>query len=664
VATQVLTAPSPQRALGWGASSPALGRSVERSFHTTRAVSALVSVAGYAALAIAWNWSVGWQVSIVSVAIAIHAFFLKEHPQPSLMMALTVDILWVAVTFVLVHPPALAVVPAVTYLVVAPVLALDGWRAGGVVIAAQAGIAAALAVAPSAMPGSRTPVVAIVVVSTHLPTMVWLITSATRQLRSRDELSERLVFQEARLRLITDNATDAIVALDGEGRIRFANRTIEKILGWAPKELAGRRITDLIPSLGAGRPSLAHVAGTVQMSVQGNHRDGRRIPIEMTLGKTSEGGYEIFVGVIRDVSEKVAAARRIEFQASLLDQVRVAVVAADVDGRLLYANASAVTALGLRAETLRRTTLAGLLAEEDRSLVLERPFTADGFWRSEVKLRGSDGKLFPALVTVTTVHSATGDPIGLAAIAVDITERKQTEERLSALLASKDEFVTSVSHELRTPLTVIVGMSQELKRSFHDFSSEDVHQLIELIADQSADLANIVQDLLVIGRSDGGGNLVINPSAIDVREELTASLILYVPNDRDRTLDVNVQLPAWADPSRLRQVIRNLMTNAVRYGGSNIRLSATQDEHLTVICLADNGPGIPEEEQAGIFEPYVRSHSTPASPGSMGVGLAVARKLSRLMGGDLVYHRRDGWSSFELSLPNFPSPSAAREIAS
>jgi signal transduction histidine kinase len=92
---------------------------------------------------------------------------------------------------------------------------------------------------------------------------------------------------------------------------------------------------------------------------------------------------------------------------------------------------------------------------------------------------------------------------------------------------------------------------------------------------------------------------------------------------------------------------RNLMTNAVRYGGSTIRLSATQDEGLTIICLADDGPGIPEEEEAGIFEPYVRSRSTPASAGSMGVGLAVARKLSRLMGGDLVYRRRAGWSSFE-----------------
>lgn len=664
MATHVLTGPSPPKTLGGGVSSPALGRSIERSFHTTRAVSALVSVAGYAALALAWDWSVGWQASIVSIAIAIHAFYLKEHSRPSLVMALTVDILWVAATFVLVHPPALAVVPSLTYLVVAPVLALDGWKAGGMVIAAQAGVAIALAVAPSAMSGSRSSIVAIVVVSTHLPTMVWLITSATRQLRSRDELSERLVSQEARLRLITNNATDAIVALDSAGRIRFANRTIEKMLGWSPKDLAGRRIADLIPSLGVGKPSLGDVAGTVHMSVQGIHRDGRTIPVEMTLGKTSEGGFEIFVGVIRDVSEKVAAARRIEFQASLLDQVRVAVVAADLDGHLLYANASAVTALGLRAETLRRTTLSALVAEEDRPLVLDRPFTADGVWRSEVKLRGSDGKFFPALVTITTVHSTSGDPIGLAAIAVDITERKRTEERLSELLASKDEFVTSVSHELRTPLTVIVGMSAELKRSFHDFSSEDVHQLIELIADQSADLANIVQDLLVIGRSDGGGNLVINPTAIDVREELAASLILYVPNDRDRTLDVHVQQPAWADPSRLRQVIRNLMTNAVRYGGSSIRLSANQDDHFTVISLADNGPGIPEEEQAGIFEPYVRSRATPASPGSMGVGLAVARKLSRLMGGDLVFRRRDGWSSFELTLPNFPSTSVAREIAS
>lgn len=177
-------------------------------------------------------------MSIVSLAIAIHAFYLKEHPHPSLMMALTVDILWVAATFVLVHPPPLAVVPALTYLVVAPVLALDGWRAGdghrrsGRGCCGPSRGAAGHVWKPDPDRGHSGRL-------NPLPTMVWLITSATRQLRSRDELSERLVFQEARLRLITDNAIDAIVALDGEGRIRFANRTIEKILGWAPKDLAG-----------------------------------------------------------------------------------------------------------------------------------------------------------------------------------------------------------------------------------------------------------------------------------------------------------------------------------------------------------------------------------------------------------------------------------------
>jgi two-component system sensor histidine kinase MtrB len=242
--------------------------------------------------------------------------------------------------------------------------------------------------------------------------------------------------------------------------------------------------------------------------------------------------------------------------------------------------------------------------------------------------------------------------MGFAGIAVDITARKQTEERLADLLSSKDEFVTSVSHELRTPLTVILGLAEELRRDLEQFRPEDVRDLIDLIADQSRDLANIVQDLLVIGRVDAGGSIVINAAEVEVASELATALELYVPADRACSLEGGDGLTAWVDPSRLRQVIRNLVTNAVRYGGPEIKARAGQEGPLTVVTLSDSGPGVPPEDVARIFEPYVRSNSGPAHPGSMGLGLAVARKLSLLMGGDLSYRRHDGWSTFELRLPS------------
>jgi PAS domain S-box-containing protein len=373
--------------------------------------------------------------------------------------------------------------------------------------------------------------------------------------------------------------------------------------------------------------------------------------MEVTIGRTREKGAPLYVAVIRDVSDRRAVIQRIEFQAALLDQVRTIVVAADLEGRLIYVNANAVAALGIRPEQMRRLRLLDLVTEEQRLALAGVDVPLEGTWRGETVLRSVDGAELPALVTITRIRDAEGVPIGLGAIAVDITERKRTEEKLAALLASKDEFVTSVSHELRTPLTVIVGMAQELRNSFDEFETMDIRDLIGVIADQASDLANIVQDLLVIGRSDGGGSIAINPEPIDIEQELTACLKLYLPPDCSVERDFESSRPVTADPLRLRQVLRNLLTNAVRYGGPSLRAIVKQNTLFTTIALWDNGIGIPPEDVEEIFQPYVRSSTGPALPGSMGLGLAVARKLSQMMGGDLAYHRRDDWSVFEMTLP-------------
>jgi PAS domain S-box-containing protein len=622
------------------------------SFHGARALSGLIAACGFGLLAFGWGWWEGWQLSLFSLAVAAHGLHRKSHPEKSLVISLAVDLFWLAAIFLAGEPPVWAFIPGLCYIVVAGVLALDGWRAAVLVVSAMSLFAAAAFMAalhPSAdwsLP--RQWVLAVLAVAIHLPTMGWLISSSTRLLRSRQQLSETLIEKEGRLRVVTDNASDGIVAFDDEGRIAFANRTLDPILGFRPTDVIGSCIDRLLPTL--DRASIRASRETINLSLLGLHRLGHEVALEVTIGRTREKGAPLYVAVMRDVSDKRAVVQRIEFQAALLDQVRTMVVAADLDGRLIYVNANAVAALGIRPEQMRRSRLLDLVTDEAREALLGID-VLEGTWRGETVLQGVDGAEVPALATITRIRDAQGVPIGLGAIAVDITERKRTEEKLAALLASKDEFVTSVSHELRTPLTVIVGMAQELRSSFDEFSGDVARDLIGVIADQSSDLANIVQDLLVIGRSDGGGSLVINRESIAIDEELKACLQLYLPADREIELNLDSSLPVVADALRLRQVLRNLLTNAVRYGGPHLKAIIKQNSLFTTFSLWDNGTGVPPEDVNEIFQPYVRSRSGPALPGSMGLGLAVARKLSQLMGGDLVYERREEWSVFEMTLP-------------
>ena len=110
---------------------------------------------------------------------------------------------------------------------------------------------------------------------------------------------------------------------------------------------------------------------------------------------------------------------------------------------------------------------------------------------------------------------------------------------------------------------------------------------------------------------------------------------------------------AWADPLRLRQILRNLLSNAERYGGTNVEIEVEHLNRFVVVRVRDDGTGVPPEHREAIFEPYVRGGGDSALPGSLGLGLAVSRRLARLMGGDLTY-RWDGSSIFELTLPTEP----------
>ncbi len=113
---------------------------------------------------------------------------------------------------------------------------------------------------------------------------------------------------------------------------------------------------------------------------------------------------------------------------------------------------------------------------------------------------------------------------------------------------------------------------------------------------------------------------------------------------------------ARGDPGRFRQILRNLISNADRYGGHRIQVRLGITNQTVRIQVADNGAGLPEDEWESIFEPYHRAHPSGSQPAALGIGLSVARNLARLMDGSLAYRRQDHWSVFQLDLPVAAGP--------
>ena len=230
-------------------------------------------------------------------------------------------------------------------------------------------------------------------------------------------------------------------------------------------------------------------------------------------------------------------------------------------------------------------------------------------------------------------------------------ERQRAHQKLQDLVHYKDEFVASVSHELRTPLTAVVGLSEELAGgSGAEFSAEDLAEFHQLIAQQSREVAYIVEDLLVAARVEID-TVSIDVQPVDLDAEV-ASTIKGWPSEfgaiEHRPGGVKVE----ADPTRFRQIARNLLTNAMRYGGEEVVVVTQSNGETGILQVRDNGPGVDPDDLEKIFEPYERASDVEiVRPGSVGLGLYVSRQLARLMGGDLSCRREGDETVFELVLP-------------
>ncbi len=244
-----------------------------------------------------------------------------------------------------------------------------------------------------------------------------------------------------------------------------------------------------------------------------------------------------------------------------------------------------------------------------------------------------------------------------------LAELTRLKERLEALIRSKDQFLASVSHELRTPLTGIVGLAQELTRGKDEFADVEVDEFLHMIFEQSSELANIVEDLLVAARADIG-TLVIKPMRSDLVAEAETVLAGHVNRSGRKTIEPKVkgadEAFAEFDPLRFRQVMRNLVTNALRYGGDTIWVEVERRGDRMALSVVDDGAGVPASAIEEIFEPYTRASNSLMNPQSVGLGLSVSRQLARLMGGDLVYEPRADGAGFVLLVPAADSTSVIR----
>lgn len=213
---------------------------------------------------------------------------------------------------------------------------------------------------------------------------------------------------------------------------------------------------------------------------------------------------------------------------------------------------------------------------------------------------------------------------------------------------AKDSFIAGLSHELRTPLTSIYGFAEILSEASPDDMNEHL-DVAQIIANEAAEMSRMVDDLLAASRLESTGVVIdIAPTRVhDVIESATkpferAGAMIEVDSSPDMVS---------ADPGRLRHILVNLLSNAVRHGGPRVGVEVTSADGTVDIEVWDNGRGVPEDRVERLFERFVHDGHQPLLTGSVGLGLAVASRLAGMMGGELIYQRFVGKTYFTVRLP-------------
>jgi PAS domain S-box-containing protein len=378
-------------------------------------------------------------------------------------------------------------------------------------------------------------------------------------------------------------------------------------------------------------------------------------PRPRELTDTQREALRQLADLVVAVMEAGRRTRLLNWFGLLLDNISDEILILDPETLLyLHANRTAQEHLGHTVDEMRRLTPMDVTHDPDRPKFegyVARLRGGEPFVTFEGRRRHASGEEYPVEARWQLLRTG-GKPVVLS-IVQDVTERRKIERM-------KDEFVSVVNHELRTPLTSIHGAIKLLEQGAAGTLPEHALHLVELAAQNTQRLRQIVDDILDLDKI-ASGRMEFDIEPLRAREVLERVSAAYGPaafaSGVVLRVDADPALLLRADSRRLQQVLANLVSNAVKFApaDSAVTLSANaspQDAGHVRLAVMDRGPGIPDAFRAQIFERFAQADmQSSRSKGGSGLGLAIARQMTEQMGGSIGFTSRPGVTVFFVDLP-------------
>lgn len=532
---------------------------------------------------------------------------------------------------------------------------------------------------------------------------------ALRQVRVYKRLEAMQKESDELLRLAVDSVDGMSFYVNRNEQYKFCNKAYAQNRGRDdPATIEGATIEQILGPEVYGQIEPYVDRALAGQEVRFEHQlvvDGSVIKVSTCLIPhfDDNGQVQGFFGQLTDITEfKLKESLLLEkssFKKAILDSARISIITTDREGIIHSFNVGAEQKLGYRANEL--IGQATPVCFHDEQEICERAGTvsmelgvpiAPGFEVLIAKAsRGyddeqewiyihKDGSRIPVFLSITALRSEQEEIIGYLCIAVDITQQKQTEAELiqayadaEAATLAKSAFLATMSHEIRTPMNGVLGMVEVLARSP---LNQHQTEIVQTIRESAGVLLSLIDDILDFSKIEAGRlELEKTPLCVrEVAEETCTSLLPFAASKGvDLRLFVSPDIPeqVLGDDVRLRQVLYNLLGNAIKFSGDRptqrgqvqLRAEVAQATPLKIVFrVIDNGVGIPPEALEVIMSAFTQAEaSTTRHFGGTGLGLAICKRIVEVAQGDIQVESTLGaGSTFTVTLPFTQAPESAQ----
>ena len=485
------------------------------------------------------------------------------------------------------------------------------------------------------------------------------------------------------LAAILNNVADGIITFRPDGTITESNIAVERMFDMTEDELRGARVDDLLacdPRGNGPASALALILPPDHETEGAMHlvhgcRDGEiSFPLEVAVSQMPDGDGPQYIGVMRDITERVEAERKLQEQYEQAHRTRSianAVLDAAGEGMILISPDQKITAVNRRFADMFKISIPAVIGHSMKEYgpdLNKRIGETDRFremlWTSvgdsERRIEDAFTQVWPqhrelAMVS-TPVRTRDAVHIGRVFAFRDVTHEREVDRM-------KTEFVSMVSHELRTPLTSIKGYVDLLLEGEVGDLSPEQHEFLEIVGSNAERLVSLINDILDISRIEAG-KITLNLAPVDLRALIDRLALSFRPQIEAKRQALVVDIPAnlphvRGDHDRLVQIFTNLISNAHKYtpAGGHITIRALSQGRNVRLSVADTGIGLTPEERAQLFARFYRAQNrTTQEVGGTGLGLSITRSLVEMHGGSIAVDSTPGeGSTFTVFLPEVPA---------